>query len=523
MPWNEKTAKDRVDAHDFHDHEVDVADLSKTMDFAKLGRKDVRRANAAHLYADVPNFHLLVNDAGADKDKQRKLLRAASVLRKVQTDLLKAEEFVGDEALGRLQLQTARLHALCFKPYGDEARRARNAVVMGITLNTLIYGPFADVFAGEFNRNFQSAIGVSAGRALIANLGFRAERERISLGTPANLAAKILGLGNTITITPEVFDVLPAALKEKFNESVEIAGSKTYKASGLRWDKEVDLAKSLDVKWDGAKWKRKAEEYRDGLTLKEMEVRWAEVKIDPDDLTEKNSRRTDAITIYADLDGFTRYVQEAEADDSVKSLVRELHMIRHEFHSVLQADYPGVVLQHQGDCVLAILHDPFGDDDGDHKKRCRKAVDAAIALQSSMQHVLRKKLPDRKDLYVAIGLDVGTTLVTRLGKQGKREVICLGPEVDAAQDLQMRANAKQIRISAAIYDTLERKAIKGSFAKDGGSYVSTDLTWPKIEEEEAEEAAKAGRLSATASATANGSAFVTVTGGGRSSSSWASE
>jgi class 3 adenylate cyclase len=491
MSWNEKQSKERVDNHDFHDFEVNIAELAKTMDFSHLGSKDVRQANAAHLYADVPNFHLQIGDAGADKAKQKKLIRAASVLRKVQTDLLKSADIIGDDELGRIQLQAVRLHSLCYKPYGDEARRARNAVVMGITLNTFIYEVFNDVFA-DLPRSFQSAVGISAGRSLIANLGFRGERERISLGTPANLAAKILGLGNTIIVTPEVYDLLPKALKDKFAESDTIFGAKTYKASGLRWDKEAALTKSLEVKWDASKWKKKTEEYRDVLVLDEMEVRWAEVKIDVDLLTEKNSRRTDAITIYGDLDGFTRYVQEAEADGTVKSLVRELHMIRHEFHAVLQNDYPGVTLQHQGDCVLAILHEPCGDDESDHKKRCRKALDAAIGLQSSMQNVLRKKLPNRQDLYVAIGVDVGTAIVTRLGKLGKREVVCLGPEVDVAQDLQMKSKATQIRISPAIYDTIERKAIKDEFTKDGDSYVATELTWPKIEEIEATEAAKAG-------------------------------
>lgn len=491
MPWNEKQSKERVDQHDFSDFEVNIAELAKTMDFSKLGTKDVRRANAAHLYVDVPNFHLQVGDAGADKAKQKKLIRAASTLRKVQTDLLKSADIIGDDELGRLQLQAARLHALCYKPYGDEARRARNAVIMGITLNTFIYEVFNDVFS-DLPRSFQSAIGISAGRSLIANLGFRGERERISLGTPANLAAKILGLGNTITITPEVYDLLPKALKDRFAEGGTVFGSKTYKASGLRWDKETDLAKALEIKWDAPKWKKRAEEYRDALVLDDMEVRWAEVKIDVDELTERNSRRTDAITIYADLDGFTRYVQEAEADDTVKSLVRELHMIRHEFHAVLQNDYPGIVLQHQGDCVLAILHEPCGDDESDHKTRCRKALGAAIGVQSAMQHVLRKKLPNRKDLYVAIGVDVGIALVTRLGKQGKREVVCLGPEVEVAQDLQMKSKAKQIRISPAIYDAIEREAIKDEFTKDGDSYVATELTWPRIEETEATEAAKRG-------------------------------
>jgi class 3 adenylate cyclase len=493
VAWNQETSKKRVDEHDFHDFEVNVQDLSKSMDFSNLGTKDVRRANAAHLYADIPNFHLAVRDAGGDKAKQKKLVRAASVLRKVQGDLLKAADIVGEDEAGRIQFQAARLHALVYKPYADEAKRARHAVVTAITLNTYIYQIFNDVFS-DLPRKFQSGIGVSAGTSLIANIGFHGDRERICLGTPANLAAKVLGPGNTIRMTGEVYKQLPEELKPHFTQVDDVAGSSVYEAKGLRWDIEPDLATSLGVTWKAEKWKKSTEDYRDELPLDQMDVRWAEVKIDIDALTERNSRRTDAIALYADLDGFTKYVQEAEKDNAVVSLVRELHMIRHEFHAVVKKDYPGLVLQHQGDRVFAILHEPCGDYDSDHQKRCRKAVDAAIGLQSSMEHVLRDKLPTRKDLEVAVGLEVGTALVTRLGKKGKREVVCLGPEVCEAEKLQLKSAGKQIRISEAVYSQIEAGCKKAEFKKEGGAYVATDLTFPNLEEKEAKAKAAASSV-----------------------------
>jgi class 3 adenylate cyclase len=495
MGWNEQEAKERVDKNDFHAFDVNVKDLAKAMDFANLGTRDVRRANAAHLYVDLPNFHLSVRDASADKAKQKKLLRAASVLRKVQGDLLKAADIIGEDDLGRIQFQAARLHSLCYKPYGDEADRARNAVAMAITLNTYIYEVFNSVF-DDLPRKFQSAAGIAAGRSLIANIGFHGDRERICLGTPANLAAKILGSSNTIRITAEVYYHLPEMLQEQFTSVDPIAGAEVYQASGLQWGDNPEIAKTLNVSWDPDKWKEKTEAYRDELPLDVMEVAWAEVKIDVDSLTERNSRRTDAAAIYADLDGFTSYVQEAEEDDTVVSLVRELHMIRHEFHSVLKQDFPGIVLQHQGDRVFGILHEPCGDDQSEKEKRCRKALDATIGLQSSMQHVLRLKLTQRKNLHVVIGLDIGTAIVTRLGKKGKREVVCLGPEVIEAEKLQLKSTAKQTRISQAVYDAIDDETVKEEFKKDGAAYVATGLTFPRLEEKQAERAAKAGMLGA---------------------------
>ena len=222
-------------------------------------------------------------------------------------------------------------------------------------------------------------------------------------------------------------------------------------------------------------------------------------------LTERNCKRTAAVAVYADLDGFTRYVQEAEGDEKVVALIRQFHMIRSEFHSVIGSDHEGLVLQHRGDCILAILHMPCGDDK--HAKRCRRAVDIAIALQSSMEHVLNEHLKDRKDIHVAVGLDVGKAFVTRLGKKGRRVGICFGPEVSSAERLQQRTGAKQICISEDIYDQLDDEDVRAEFAQDGDTYVATGLTFPKLDRIKETKAARAGSLGASVK---EGQVFVTT-------------
>lgn len=491
MAWNEQRSKQRVKDNDFHDYEVSVQDLRRAMDFRNLGTKDVRRAEAVHLYVDVPNFHRAVEDAGNDKQKQRKLVRAASVLRKVQGDLLDQDD------IGDIQRQTVRLHALAFKPYdsdekSQEAERVKLAVIHAITHNTYVLDVFNKV--SEDVRDFSSAVGLASGKSYIANIGKHGDRELISLGTCANLAAKILGGRDSITITSAMYSLLPDCLKGHFQEASEIAGTQTYQATGLRWSNQSDLAKELGVTWDKDKWQKKTEDYKEELPLDEIEISDATVLIDVETLTERNCKRTAAVTFYADLDGFTRYVQEAESDEKVISLIRQFHMIRAEFHAVVGTDYDGLVLQHRGDCILGILHLPCGDDK--HEKRCQKAVDIAIALQSSMEHVLNEHLKDRKDIHVAVGLDVGKAFVTRLGKKGRRVSICFGPEMSSAERLQESAAAKQIRISSEVYDQLDDENVLEEFKKSGASYVATDLTFPGLDRKKEEAAARAGSLGA---------------------------
>ncbi len=198
--------------------------------------------------------------------------------------------------------------------------------------------------------------------------------------------------------------------------------------------------------------------------------------------------------MFADLDGFTKYVQAAEDDDAVVSLIRQFHMIRAELHAVFESDYEGVVLQHRGDCILGISHLPSGE--GNRAARCDGAVDIAIGMQSSMIDVLNKHLADRDDIHLAVGMDIGKTFVARLGKKGQRISICFGPEVNIAEELQRSVGGKKIRISENIYDLLTDDILKEQFKKDGDSYVATGLTFRKLDEEREARAADEGSLGA---------------------------
>lgn len=489
MAWNEKRSRERVKNNDFSDFEVNVQDLSRSRDFSTLGRKEVRRAKGVHLYVDVPNFHRAVDDAGNDQQKQRKLVRAASVLRRIQGELLEQEE-VGD-----IQRQTVRAHGLVFKPYNGkdnpkDGERATKAVIHAITQNTYVLDVFNEVFSDV--RNFSSAVGLASGTSYLANIGKNGKRELISLGTCANLAAKIIGGRDTITVTAEMYDVLPECLKQHFSKDAEVSGVQTYRASGLRWSQNPELAEELGVTWDEEKWKEKTKKHKDDLPLDQITITEASTLIHVSKLSERKCKRTAAVAFYADLDGFTRYVQEAETDDKVVSLIRQFHMIRSEFHSVVSSDFDGLVLQHRGDCILGLLHLPSGN--GNHDARCQDAVDLAIALQSSMEHVLNEHLVDRGDIHLAVGLDVGKAFVTRLGKKGERITICFGPEVTEAERLQRLSSEKQIRISSEIYDQLDDEDVTEEFTKRGDAYVATNLTFPKLDEKKEEKAAEAGSL-----------------------------
>lgn len=498
MSWDIEASRKRVRkrANEFGAADYTVVDLTRERDFYALGLTTICRAKGAHVYADVTNSQVLVEEAGGDKHEQKKLIRRLSVLRRIQGEL------ADEHDVGRIQMQGARFHGMCHKPYDgededNEAGRATCAVTFAITAQSYLYDVFNEVF--DDPKKFRGAAGVDSGRFLIANIGYRGDRELISLGSPANIAAKAVGESGTITITKRVYDLLPAGLQEHFEEADPVAGIATYQASGLRWKSHPDLAKKMGVNFDHDRWKKRTQEAKDNLVLSEMSVSGVETAIDIDSLSERNSKRFDGGPFYADLDGFTACVQEAEKDDDVKSLVRVFHLIRQEFQTVIENDYDGLAVQHQGDCVLGLGYLP-ADDSNDARRR-QKALNIAIGLQSSMEHVLQDYIGER-DIHVAVGVAAGNVLLTRLGKKGERELVALSPPVDLAQRLQKASDATQIRISQSVYDAINDEIIRGQFTKSGNSYVATGLTFPRLEElneEQEEKAASRGSLGVTAS------------------------
>lgn len=112
-----------------------------------------------------------------------------------------------------------------------------------------------------------------------------------------------------------------------------------------------------------------------------------------------------------------------------------------------------------------------------------------------MEHVLNARL-SRKEIHVAVGLDAGKALVTRLGKKGHREIICLGREVTSAERLQLCSKGHHIRISETVYDALEDEILKEQFACDGEDHVAKRLTFPRLDEIREEKAAREGTLGA---------------------------
>ena len=161
---------------------------------------------------------------------------------------------------------------------------------------------------------------------------------------------------------------------------------------------------------------------------------------------------------------------------------------------VIRDDYPGVRVQYQGDRVQALYHLP----NDDVSKVVDDAVTAGAAIQSSLT-VVQELLPEAKALSMAVGVDHGVTLVTKLGSRGQRDRICIGEPVDGAAACEEDANGGEVAVSEHVYNSLpEQLRSLFSHDEDRDLYIAIGVTADRI--------SRARRISRTESA--SGTRFI---------------
>jgi hypothetical protein len=175
--------------------------------------------------------------------------------------------------------------------------------------------------------------------------------------------------------------------------------------------------------------------------------------------------------------------------------------MRVEFTRVATHDYNAVRVQFQGDRMQAIIHLPA--DDG--QKIARKAVEIAIGLQSSMELVIKDVIDGIGTLGLAVGIDMGVVVATKLGSRGHRDRITVGSSVLGAAANEERTDKRKIGISTAVYDVLD-DTVKEHFVYDSVAkcYVATGLTAAVLERKTAAAGVYNGRTPVHVASTSAG-------------------
>lgn len=500
MGWTYDRSKERVEQHLQNLGTIEIEKLKREANLEELLTETrCRKIYGAHVYATVSNFARLASE-NADTERYRKLIQAVHVFQREVNRIV--EDPKGINGLS-IHFQGEKLHALLYRPIDDGRVLATRAAVLQLVLRDFVKEVFNPAFP-NFD-NFSISAGADIGDVIGTRNGTKGDRELLFLGAPANYAAKIIRGNGFLRITSRIYNLLPDVLKQV---AVKVGDGADYRLIQLTRDDLDELLDDLadegsdfDVTWDREASAGRVREDKHRVPLKDIEYSEANDLIDMDALSVRNNKRVNAASVFADVSGFTAFIEAATTPQAQRGALRVFHAIRQEMSCVVRDDYPGVRVQYQGDRVQAIYHLPKND----AGKMADDAVTAGAAIQSSLETVIKELLPEAAPLSMAVGVDYGVTLVSKLGTRGQRDRICLGEPVDGAAAAEEAAQGGEIAVSSEVYDALPR-SLAGFFQWEDGRqlYIGTGVT--------AERVARARRaMAAQGSAASEASRFLRTT------------
>jgi hypothetical protein len=266
-----------------------VTPVLREMDFDNISLKEPRRVRAAHFYVDVCNFTALLGhaaEAGADEEEdmvRRLHLYGREVTRVVEEDL----------DATKVHFQSAKLHALAYRPVSSDARMVVKAVLAAAAVRETAK-VFNKVFALSGTDAWQTAAGVDFGDAVVTKDGVGGDRELLFLGHPANMAAKIIRGG--LRLTSEVVALLPGSFHRYLAEAVDDPNVMCFAPSAAALE---DLIGDRGYTWSRERTQKRLEADEEVYPAGTTVVTSARGPIDKSRLSVYNTKQVDGVSLFA--------------------------------------------------------------------------------------------------------------------------------------------------------------------------------------------------------------------------------
>lgn len=482
MSWNRAKAIERIQTAAKNMPEIVVTPLTREMNLENVTLGKPKTITGVHLYSAVTNEASHITDGleVSDQDAARPALRAVHLWQREISRVV-----CDDFSAAKVHFQGTRLHALVYRPVGDDAEIVSRAVALAhaIRLSTNAFNELLGDEAG-----FTLAAGAAFGETLATRSGSRGDSELLFLGHAANQGAKAIDNATRLRVTKDVVDLLDDGLD---GLTITDLGDDRFRVSMT--EAAVDaIVERYKLDWSLEASRTRIEDDLDNTPLEKVGVSKATATINKDRLSLANSKLNDAVSLFGDIDGFTAIVEAATSDADKARLLRRFHLMRSELRHVATQDLDTLRVQYQGDRIQALRHRPH-DIDAD---RALNAVELAAAWQDTMEDTLPEVLGPLESAHLAIGLATGPTAISKLGERGNRDMICLGKAVRRAAKIQSKLDGNEVGISDAVLKLLPDR-VANLFAWNSGKncHVAKGLTYNEVVD-----AAEADKLDKAASA-----------------------
>ncbi|RWE14151.1 MAG: guanylate cyclase [Mesorhizobium sp.] len=430
--------------------------------------------HGVHIYANLTAFNDRLIENGRETEASHR--RSMQFL---HGHYEACDRLIAAFGIQRVDFHGGRLHAVVLAPTGpeNEADRLQTALAFAAALREMV-ARLSDRYGGEFQTGVR--IGIDTGPAVAVNSGRRGELEPLFIGSPANHAAKAAaGTAEGIYLTERAQAVLNTSQRgdrvildtvyESAMLSRDIVVNGNVAPARSRVDEAFDAFNAArrmaaDVAFDG----RRAE-----FTFHHRQPPLR--TIDYANHPPSNAIRMPLASLFADIFGFTDYIDNAMRTGTVAQAVGNLHVLRGEMNYVARDDFDGRKVRYIGDCLHALIAE--GDTrNTDERATVRTAVLAAAGIRSSFE-LCRTILPNIGELGIAIGVELGPTPIARLGLVGEASVrwassraTCKSEEIQGA----CRGNETNIGPAAhAAADPHIRRVFVGGQPASGLNYPAT--------------------------------------------------
>jgi class 3 adenylate cyclase len=397
--------------------------------------------SGVHLYGNLLDFDSLVAENGIETEASHgHLLRFLNMHYRVW------DAIVDGESSDRVDYHGARLHAVITAPAGDPAGQIERAVALAKKLDE------AAKQVGHAH-GFPSRIrfGIDHGSCLAMSTGRSHEKDTLFLGRPANHAAKLAAGGQEegifLTETARGF-LAPGAVKRL---TAHVTLDEAFIRNAVQRHQFSRLNKAAARLSDPRVTGPHFQFHRVAPPL--ALVKFA-------DLTPSNSIRMGMASIFADIDGYTKFVDAAilGGPREIRKAVETIHVIREELNSVLKDDFGGKRIRFIGDCIQGCIASGARQDD--QSATVRDAALCASGMRSSFDICLDIVKPDAA-IDLAVGIEYGPTPLTRIGDVGDDSVRCAASRATVeAERVQQQIEGGGVRLgstAAHIADFAVRK------------------------------------------------------------------
>lgn len=445
MAWNERRARERIEEavatapkvrverfdtdymSSYRSRSIELAEAGERQPppLFELGAGRAVVAQTVQIYVGIVNFdEFRIENETETEAAHKRMLRLQHVL-------YSACDRVAEQCeVQRVDFHGSRMHAVVPSddPNGVTIEDVGKAFRFVTLFSDLAGKAIRDLVEEDMVVRFR--FGIDAGRCVAIDNGTALEREPMFLGSPANHAAKLAegsepgifvsdavrvpignpGLGS---VAERVLSIDEGSVRRAINARATTLGTAVFSQ-----DLRLRTVSSLLEDWKGEIARSEAlDPTMPTFTFREGRLPLSDVEFA--DLSPSRTTRLPLVSMFADLSGYTAYIDEAVRRGAVGEAVRALHVLREEFRNVVEKDFGGRKVRFIGDCIHAVLAD--GSTTAEPRRSVTTAVRAAAALHASFD-ICRSLLKDIERLGLAVGLEHGTTPITRLGIRGTRSV-----------------------------------------------------------------------------------------------------